>query len=136
MSLLFRTLLCALALVFVFDGEAQAACLTKLVAVDAKTDRPLTIHVPDEDSASYQGKGFARAACPADSMASAAAFRDSICHTARTGNEAVQARILSLIGESPKRLCEAAERLTGAHAQPLPRKPGRDGGGEQGQRQP
>lgn len=90
---------------------ASAACLERVVAAEAGGEPArMTVFVPDDEAALLAAKGFAPAACPADGTIGAR-YRDAICRVAADGNDAVQARLATVLGEAPARLCAAARRL-------------------------
>lgn len=98
--------------VFLLAAPASAECLARQVSgLDDKV-QTIEILVEATQVAELQAKGYRSASCPTD-VAARQSYVNGMCKVAAEGNDAVQARLGQVFGDTPRSLCDTAQRLTG-----------------------
>jgi len=115
-----RISLIAAAFVVASSGSAHAECLARKLTyganeeVSASSPQTILVEVPAEEASTYTASGFAPASCTSDRQ-SARTKKMDVCAMAQFGNDAVQARFASLLGDSPAKLCASGLKPKDKH---------------------
>lgn len=130
MDLLIRLVLGAFSL-FLFAAPVSAECLSRQVSgLDGKV-QTIKILAEATQVADLQAKGYRSASCPTD-VAARQSYVNGMCKVAAEGNDAVQARLGQVFGDTPRNLCAAAQRLTGLKYAGAAQSEPQDGAAESG----